>query len=60
MEAGKRLNGSIDSSRRLMGRALAGRDFGAYGKMAPATPFNTQISYTRSRAAGEMVLADVK
>lgn len=60
MESGERFTGSIDSSRRLMGRALAGGDFGAFGKVAPATPFNTQISNTRSWAAGEMPLADVK
>ena len=60
MESGERLNGSIDSSRRLMSRALTGGDFGAYGKVAPATPFNTQIGDTRTWAAGEMPLADVK
>ncbi len=59
--AGSRMLGSLDASRRLFQRAIdPSRDFGAFGKMAPATPFNDQISEQRSWASGEFPLAEMK
>ncbi len=61
MESGKRMIGAMDTSRRLMQRSLdPKKDFGALGKVAPKTPFNTHISEKRIWATAEMPLADVK
>ncbi|MBO6655938.1 MAG: wax ester/triacylglycerol synthase family O-acyltransferase [Pseudomonadales bacterium] len=61
LESGKRMMGAMDTSRRLMQRAIdPSKDFGALGKVAPKTPFNTHISETRSWACAEIPLADVK
>lgn len=61
MESGKRMIGAMDTSRRLMARAIdPSKNFGALAKLAPATPFNTQISEKRSWASGEMQLTDIK
>ena len=61
MESGKRMIGAMDTSRRLMQRSLdPSKDFGALGKVAPKTPFNTHISEKRTWVTAEMPLADVK
>ena len=61
LESGNRMMGAMDTSRRLMQRAIdPSKDFGALGKVAPKTPFNTHISETRSWACAEIPLADVK
>ena len=61
LESGKRMIGALDTSRRLMQRSLdPNKDFGALGKVAPPTPFNTHISERRIWATGEFPLADIK
>jgi WS/DGAT/MGAT family acyltransferase len=60
LDAGKRLMGSMDTSRRLLERTFdASKSYGAFGKIAPPTPFNTQISEKRSWSSGELPLADI-
>lgn len=61
LESGKRMLGAMDTSRRLMQRSMdPGKDFGALGKLAPKTPFNTHISEKRTWVSAEMPLGDVK
>ena len=55
-----RAMGAMDTGRKLALRATKRGGFGALGKTAPATPFNTQISSLRSWASGEFALADLK
>ena len=61
LETGNRMLGAMDTSRRLINRFInPNKEFGAFGKTAPATPFNTQISEKRTWSALEVPLADVK
>lgn len=61
MEAAKRFTGSMDTTRRLIQRAIdPSQDFGAYGKRAPTTAFNVDISAQRAWSTTELPLADVK
>lgn len=61
IEAADRMRGAMDTSHRLMTRAMdPNKGFGAYSKVAPATPFNKAISDRRTWASGELPLADVK
>ncbi len=61
MEAAERMQGAADTSRRLINRAIdPSKNFGAYSKVAPKTPFNKAISDKRSWSCGEFPLADVK
>ena len=61
LETGKRMLGAVETSRRLMNRFInPNKEFGAFGKIAPATPFNTQISEKRTWSVLEVPLADVK
>lgn len=61
LEAGQRLSGSLDTTRRLIQRAIdPTQDFGAFGKVAPSTPFNDDISAKRLWSTTEMPLADIK
>jgi diacylglycerol O-acyltransferase len=61
LEAGSRALGNFDTSRRLMQRAIdPTKAFGAFGKLAPETPFNNQISEKRSWATSEFELTELK
>ena len=61
MDAPRRMFGAMDTSRRLMARAIdPSKDFGAMSKLAPATRFNRQISEKRAWATGEFSLPEVK
>lgn len=61
MESVERMQGAADTSRRLLNRALdPSKNFGAYGKVAPRTPFNNAIGDRRTWSSGEMPLADIK
>lgn len=60
-ESGSRMIGTAEAAQRLLNRALdPSKDFGAYSRMAPATPLNRQISEKRGWATAEIPLADIK
>ena len=61
LEGQKRLFGMMDTSRRMLQRAIdPSKGFGAVAKLTPETPFNTQISEKRAFASGEFLLAEAK
>jgi len=61
MDSAPRMMGTVEASRRLMIRALdPSKDFGAYAKIAPKTPFNRQISEKRAWATAEIPLLELK
>lgn len=61
LEAPVRMMGAMDASARLMQRSInPAEGFGAFGKSAPKTAFNGQVSEHRGWKTGEFPLNDVK